>query len=190
MILLRDGFKDVNTSNKGALDRAKKELLELNDAVNVKVSVLDYQKVPEGSAWIHQAWSGDFVSAQYYLPKGVDYTVLGYWYPEDKSGLVGSDLIAILRSSKNPVLAHHFLNFMLDDQNAYDNFVNFVGYQPPQNSINPDRLVTDEVVPQHLASCVVRPEDFDKGEILLELDPATDLVWQDAWAQFKAGVKA
>jgi spermidine/putrescine transport system substrate-binding protein len=190
MILLRDGFKDVNTSNKAALDRAKKELLELNDAVNVKVSVLDYQKVPEGSAWIHQAWSGDFVSAQYYLPKGVDYTVLGYWYPEDKSGLVGSDLIAILRSSKNPVLAHQFLNFMLDEQNAYDNFVNFVGYQPPQNSINPDRLVADEVVPAHLASCVVRPEDFDKGEILLELDPATDLVWQDAWAQFKAGVKA
>jgi spermidine/putrescine transport system substrate-binding protein len=190
MILLRDGFKDVNTGSKTALDRAKKELLELNDAVNIKVSVLDYEKVPEGSAWLHQAWSGDFVSAQYYLPKGVDYTVLGYWYPEDKSGLVGSDMIAVLRSSKNPVLAHHFLNFMLDEQNAYDNFVNFVGYQPPQNSINPDRLVADEVVPSHLASCVVRPEDFDKGEILLELDPATDLIWQDAWAQFKAGVKA
>jgi spermidine/putrescine transport system substrate-binding protein len=190
MILLRNGFKDVNTGNKAALERAKKDLLDLNDAVNIKVSVLDYQKVPDGSAWVHQAWSGDFVSAQYYLPKGVDYTVLGYWYPEDKSGLVGSDTIAILRSSKNPVLAHHFLNFMLDETNAYDNFVNFVGYQPPLNSINPDRLVTDEVVPPFLASCVVRPEDFDKGEILLELDPDTDTIWQDAWAQFKAGVKA
>jgi spermidine/putrescine transport system substrate-binding protein len=130
------------------------------------------------------------VSAQYYLPKGVDYTVLGYWYPADKGGAVGSDTIAILRSAKNPVLAHEFLNFFLDEQNAYDNFFNFTGYQPPQNSLDPDRLVADGVVPTHLASCVVRPEDFDKGHILLELDPDTDMIWQDAWAQFKAGVKA
>jgi spermidine/putrescine transport system substrate-binding protein len=103
---------------------------------------------------------------------------------------VGSDTIAILRSAKNPVLAHEFLNFFLDEQNAYDNFFNFTGYQPPQNSLDPDRLVADGVVPTHLASCVVRPEDFDKGHILLELDPDTDMIWQDAWAQFKAGVKA
>ena len=189
MILLRDGFMDVNTGNKQALDRAKEELLQLNDAVNIKVSVLDYEKVPEGSAWIHQAWSGDFVSAQYYLPKGTPYTVLGYWYPEDKAGVVGSDTIAVLKSSKNPVLAHHFLNFMLEETNAYNNFVNFVGYQPPLKSLNPDNLVKDGVVPPHLASCVVRPEDFDKGQILLELDPDTDAIWNDAWAQFKAGVK-
>jgi hypothetical protein len=55
--------------------------------------------------------------------------------------------------------------------------------------LNPDNLVKDGVVPPHLASCVVRPEDFDKGQILLELDPDTDAIWNDAWAQFKAGVK-
>jgi spermidine/putrescine transport system substrate-binding protein len=190
MILLRNGITDVNTGDQAALEQAKTDLLSLNEAVNIKVSVLDYTKVPEGSAWVHQAWSGDFVSAQYYLPKGVDYTVLGYWYPADKGGAVGSDTIAILRSAKNPVLAHEFLNFFLDEQNAYDNFFNFTGYQPPQNSLDPDRLVADGVVPTHLASCVVRPEDFDKGHILLELDPDTDMIWQDAWAQFKAGVKA
>jgi spermidine/putrescine transport system substrate-binding protein len=188
MLLLRNGVTDVNTGDSAALDQAKEDLLSLNDLVNMKVSVLDYQKVPEGSAWVHQAWSGDFVSAQYYLPKGVDYTVLGYWYPPEGGGLVGSDLIAVLKSAKNPVLAHEFINFFLDDQNAYDNFYNYTGYQPPINSLDPDRLVADGVVPKHLASCVVRPEDFEKGEILLELDPQTDLVWQDAWAQFKAGV--
>ena len=98
--------------------------------------------------------------------------------------------MAVLKSAKNPVLAHEFLNFMLDDQNAYDNFYNFVGYQPPLNSLNPDKLVADGVVPKHLASCVVRESDFQKGHILLELDPDTDAIWQDAWAQFKAGVKA
>ncbi|MGH2451250.1 MAG: polyamine ABC transporter substrate-binding protein, partial [Candidatus Limnocylindria bacterium] len=157
------------------------------DAVNVKTSVLDYTLVPEGRAWVHQAWSGDFVSAQYYLPQGVDDTVLGYWYPSDGGGLIGSDTIAIPREASNPVLAHHFLNFLLDETNAYDNFVNFVGYQPPQKSLNPDGLVADEVVPLHLASTIVREEDFDEGYTLLELAPEVDARWQNIWSEFKAG---
>ena len=35
------------------------------------------------------------------------------------------------------MLAHLFLNFMLDKDVAYTNFVNFNGYQPPQNEIDP-----------------------------------------------------
>ena len=37
------------------------------------------------------------------------------------------------RTAKSPVLAHEFINFLLDEKNAYDNFVNFTGYTPPQN---------------------------------------------------------
>jgi spermidine/putrescine transport system substrate-binding protein len=187
-LLLRNGVTDVNTGDEAALEQVRQDLGALSDAVNIKVSVQDYTYVPEGRAWIHEAWSGDFVSAQYYLPKGVDYTVLGYWYPPDGRGLVGNDAISIPRSAKNPVLAHHFLNFMLDETNAYENFYNFVGYQPPQVSLNPDRLVADEVVPAHLASTVVRPEDFDQGYTLLELAPDVDARWQAIWAEFKAGV--
>lgn len=188
MLLLRNGVMDVNTGDEAALAQVRQDLLDLTDAVNVKVSVLDYTYVPEGRAWLHQAWSGDFVSAQYYLPKGVDYTVLGYWFPPDGRGLIGSDIITIPRTAKNPVLAHHFLNFMLDETHAYENFFNFVGYQPPQVSLDPDRLVADEVVPPHLASTVVRPEDFDNGVTLLELAPDVDARWQEIWADFKAGV--
>jgi spermidine/putrescine transport system substrate-binding protein len=95
--------------------------------------------------------------------------------------------MAVLRSARNPVLAHQFLNFMMDETHAYENFYNFVGYQPPLNSLDPDTLVTDEVVPPHLASCVVRPEDFDEGYTLLELAPEVDATWQNIWAEFKAG---
>ena len=42
-------------------------------------------------------------------------------------------------SPQKPVLAHAFLNFMLDTKNAYDNFVQFNGYTPPQNSIDASR---------------------------------------------------
>jgi spermidine/putrescine transport system substrate-binding protein len=188
MLLLRNGVTDVNTGDEAALAQVRQDLLDLTDAVNVKVSVLDYTYVPEGRAWLHEAWSGDFVSAQYYLPKGVDYSVLGYWFPPDGGGLVGNDVISIPKSAKNPVLAHHFINFMLDETYAYENFFNFVGYQPPQVSLNPDRLVADEVVPPHLASTVVRPEDFDEGYTLLELAPDVDARWQEIWADFKAGV--
>ncbi|MGH3092142.1 MAG: ABC transporter substrate-binding protein [Gaiellaceae bacterium] len=187
MLLLRNGVTDMNTDDAAALEQVRQDLLALTDAVNVKTSVLDYTLVPEGRAWLHQAWSGDFVSAQYYLPEGVDYTVLGYWYPPDGGGLIGNDTIAIPREAKNPVLAHHFLNFMLDNDNAYANFYNFVGYQPPLTSLNPDRLVADEVVPEHLASTVVREEDFDTGVTLLELAPEVDAVWQNIWAEFKSG---
>jgi spermidine/putrescine transport system substrate-binding protein len=187
-LLLRNGVTDVNTGDQAALEQVRQDLLAMTDAVNVKTSVLDYQYVPEGRAWVHEAWSGDFVSAQYYLAKGVDTSDLGYWFPSDGKGLVGSDTIAIPRAAKNPVLAHHFLNFMLDNDNAYANFYNFVGYQPPLNSLNPDLLVSDEVIPAHLASTVVRPEDFDEGYTLLELAPDVDARWQTIWAEFKAGV--
>jgi spermidine/putrescine transport system substrate-binding protein len=188
MLLLRNGVTDVNTGDEAALEQVRQDLLALTDAVNVKTSVLDYTLVPEGQAWLHQAWSGDFVSAQYYLPKGVDYTVLGYWFPPDGGGLIGSDTMAVLRSAKNPVLAHEFLNFMMDNDNAYANFYNFVGYQPPLTSLNPDLLVKDEVVPPHLDTTVVREEDFDTGYTLLELAPDVDALWQNIWAEFKSGV--
>jgi spermidine/putrescine transport system substrate-binding protein len=132
-------------------------------------------------------WSGSAVSAQWYLPEGTGPEVLGYWYPPDGVGAIGSDMMAVLKSAKNPVLAHHFINFMLDEKNGYDNFALFNGYQPPFKSLDPDRLVTDEVVPANLKTAVVRETDFIKGNQPLELSPDGQTLWQNAWAEFKAG---
>ena len=82
---------------------------------------------------LHHSWSGDLLSAAfYYMPKGVKPDVLSFWAPT-QNGVVQNDFLCIGRAAKSPVLAHQFLNFMLDEKNAYDNFVNFVGYTPPQN---------------------------------------------------------
>ncbi len=186
-MLLRDGITDLNTEDPAQIEAAQAALIDLSKKVNVKVSTDDYANLPEGKAWIHQAWSGSMVSAQYYLPKGVSTDVLGYWYPEDGQGPVGVDQMAVLKSAKNPVLAHLFLDFMLDEKNSYDNFVQFVGYQPPLKAINPDSLVSDEVVPANLASAVVRESDFDNGYQELELSPDGQVLWQNAWAKFQAG---
>ena len=70
--------------------------------------------LPEKRAWVHQCWSGDAVNAQYYLPEGETIENIGYWYPPDGGGIVGSDAIAVLRSATKPVLAHAFLDYLLD----------------------------------------------------------------------------
>jgi spermidine/putrescine transport system substrate-binding protein len=113
--------------------------------------------------------------------------VLGYWFPPDGGGPIGNDMIAVLRKAKNPVLAHHFLNYLIDAKHGYDNFVNFNGYQPPFVSIDPGSLVADGVVPKNLTSAVVREQDFKKGHFELELTPEGAKLYQDAWAEFKAG---
>ena len=187
-MLLKNGITDVNTEDPKDIDLAKKELKSLIDAVNIKLSTDDYTNVPEDKAWVHQMWSGSAVSAQWYLPEGTTAKVLGYWFPKDGHGPIGNDMIAVPKSAKNPVLAHHFLNYLLDEKHGYDNFVNYNGYQPPFVSINPDRLVADGVVPRNLTSAVVRESDFDRGYFELELTPAGQKLWQNAWAEFKAGV--
>jgi spermidine/putrescine transport system substrate-binding protein len=186
-MLLKNGVTDVNTGDPDAINAARRDLLDLVDRVNLKYSIEDYTRIPEGTATIHQAWSGDMVSAQYYLPEGTPPDVIGYWYPPEGGGVIGNDTMAIPSTAKNPVLAHHFLNFMLKEKIAYENFVNFVGYQPPQNSIDPDRLLTDEVVPAQLGSTVVRPEDFERGYQTLPLPVDDNFRWQAAWSEFKAG---
>jgi spermidine/putrescine transport system substrate-binding protein len=188
MALLKHGVSDANTDDASKIQMAKDDLVKLIDRVAVKLDVNDYTTIPEGSSWIHQAWSGDMTSAQYYRPKGTPIDVLGYWYPPQGGGAVGSDNIAILRGAKNPVLAHHFLNLMLDSKNAYANFVNFNGYQPPQNDIDTARLVSDGVIPKNLSSTVVSPTDFDNGHFILELSPMNDAVWHRAYQELQAGV--
>ena len=90
-------------------------------------------------------------------------------------------------SAKKPVLAHAFLNFMLDEKNAYDNFVQFNGYTPPQNTIDARKLVKTGLIPKSLAAAVLRPDQFANNQELLALSVEGATLWQDAWSKFKAG---
>ena len=186
-MLLKNGIENINTEDPEDIKLAKDELKSLYD-LNVKLSTDDYTNLPEGKAWVHQMWSGSAISAQWYLPEGVGPQALGFWFPPDGKGTIGSDMLGIPRNAKNPVLAHHFLNYLLDNKHGYDNFANYVGYQPPFTRLDPDRLVKDGVVPANLKSAIVRQSDFDTGFALTELTPAGQTDWQNAWAEFKAGV--
>jgi spermidine/putrescine transport system substrate-binding protein len=143
--------------------------------------------LPAGDYTVAEAWSGDIVGAQWYLPKGVGTDVLGYWRPETGKTMIGNDLLAIPTAAKNPRLAHEFINFFLDDKIGYENFINWNGYQPPFTSIDPTKLIDDGVVPDTLESAVVTEDMFKKDLTPYELTPTVDQMWLDAWTEIKAG---
>jgi spermidine/putrescine transport system substrate-binding protein len=188
MSLLRNKItRDVNTSNADDLKRAVDSLIELTGLVKVKTDVNAYSEVPEGTATVHQCWSGDPIAGQYYLPKGETPEVLGYWRPTDpRDYVIGSDNIAIPKSASKPVLAHMLINDLLDEKIGLQNF-GWNGYQPPITKLSATYLVDQGYIPKNLSNAVVVPGDFKRGLTFYEVSPSTETLWQDDWARFKAG---
>ena len=188
MVMLKNGVSDINTGDPKVIAQVEKELVELSKAVNVKTTIDGaYSRLPEGIFALHQAWSGDIVAGPYYMP-GKSYGdpdgVLRYWWPPN--GTIGSDMIAIPSGAKNPVLAHHFLNFLLEDKHALKNF-SWVGYQPPLKSLKPSKLVSDGYVVPNLKPAIVEKPNFSTGVVQTALPPTVDRRYQDAWSDFKSG---
>src|SRR2546427_5466128 len=121
LALMKAGIFNLNTTSQAQISAAAKSLQQLSAMTNVHIDNNDYTLVPSGQIWIHHAWSGDMAAAPYYLPKGVKPDVLGYWFPQDGKGPVNNDTIAILKGAQNPVLAHLFMNYMLDLPNVLTN---------------------------------------------------------------------
>ena len=70
---------------------------------------------------------------------------------------------------------------------AYNNFL-AIGYQPAQQSIHPDQLIKDGVIPPNLATAVMTEEDLGAGSLqYCQLTPKGIKLWQDAYAQFSSG---
>jgi spermidine/putrescine transport system substrate-binding protein len=188
MSLLRNGIStDINTSDPALVQEATDSLIELIDLVKIKTNVNAYSEVPEGTATIHQGWSGDAIAGQYYLPKGETPDVIGYWRPDDPAErVIGSDNIAIPKSASKPVLSHLMINDLLDNEIGLRNF-GFNGYQPPLTKLSAAYLIDKGYIPENLMSAVVVPEDFSKGLTFYEVSPSTEALWRESWSEFKAG---
>jgi spermidine/putrescine transport system substrate-binding protein len=184
MVLLRQGITNTNTSSLADLKMVGDQLQALVYATAPRVTITAYNQLPAGALGLAQMWSGDIINAQSYLPEGTDRQILRYWFPADGKGMVDNDMLVTLRGGKNPVLAHLFINHMLEPEVAKQNFA-AIGYQPPQNSMTPDLLVREQLIPANLRSAIVRPEYFQTGYRLLELDPANDAAWHNVWQTFK-----
>jgi spermidine/putrescine transport system substrate-binding protein len=188
MALLRKGITDINTEDPAQIDQAVADLKELYDICNVKVNDLQYQAVPEGTSWLNQAWSGDPIAAYiYYLPKGTPASALSYWKAEKGKTPVQNDCFSICSTTKKPVLSHLFLNFLLDNGVTYSNFVDFNGYQPPINEIDPETLVKKGIVPENLTSAVLTNDDLGPDSLQYgTLTARGQQLWQDGYSDFTA----
>jgi spermidine/putrescine transport system substrate-binding protein len=178
--LMMNDIYNLNTTSKDQIDLSRQTLLQLADLVNMQIDNNDYSEVPTGQTWIHHAWSGDMAAAPQYMPKGVPVDVVGYWFPRDGKGPIANDTNTVLRASSNPVLAHLFLNYMLDEPVAVEN-ISWNGYMQPLNEITPELLVKEKILPPSLMSTAVLPTDFRKGVGELQLPVDADALWQQAW---------
>jgi spermidine/putrescine transport system substrate-binding protein len=185
--LMKNGLYDLNTTDQAQITKSQQSLQQLAKMTNVHINNNDYTEVPSGQMWIHHAWSGDMAAAAQYMPKGVPVDVVGYWFPKDGMGPVANDTNTILKGAQNPVLAHLFLNYMLDLPNVLTN-IGYNGYMQPVTGVTPQRLVHDGILPQSLASTVVLESYFKHGLWELQLPIQADLAWQAAWQAVSHGV--
>jgi spermidine/putrescine transport system substrate-binding protein len=187
MALMRRGITNLNTEVPEQLAQATKDLDALNSLVRVKVDINEYETLPAARVVLHESWSGDLISAVIsYLPKGTKADVLSYWY-QQAGGPVFNDCICVGAHATKPVIAHRFLDYLLDPQVAYTNFIGYVGYQPPLNAIDARQLFSRGVLPKGLANTVVTHEDYANGNAYLTLSATGQRLWDNAWATFRNG---
>jgi spermidine/putrescine transport system substrate-binding protein len=187
LALLRAGNLDLNTTSTAQIHAAGKALSQLAALTNVRIDNNDYTDVPTGKTWIHHAWSGDMASAASYLPKGTSIDTIGYWFPANRKGPVANDLMVNLTGGSNPVLSHLFIDYMLNVNNALENY-SFVGYMQPLTEVTPAKLTHEQLLPPQLASTVVLPDYFRNGIFQLELPAAANAVWESTWNSFSKGL--
>jgi spermidine/putrescine transport system substrate-binding protein len=186
LALLRDNGRNVNSSDTInstdplQINNARDALLNLNTLVGLRIDNKASAQLATARSWIHHAWSGHAIAAVKRLPPGVPADVIGYWFPPDGTGPVANDTNTVLRAARNPVLAHLFLNFMLNPRNAMRNMA-ATGFIQPLNYASVPRLVSAGILPATLTSAGVMPTSWDHGLKEVQVLPAVDQLWRQAW---------
>lgn len=189
LAMLRSGLYDVNTEDPAVIGQALADLKEMVPVCAPKINITDYQSLGDGSCWLHQSWSGAILScALFNIPQGADSSALQYWTPPKGRGVVQNDCWAVLANSSKPVLAHLWLNHLLDSKVATDNFLGYTGYQPPQVSIDAEKLVAEGIIPAGVKAAILA--DADLGPDSLQEGALTSkgqALWQNAFSKFTSG---
>jgi spermidine/putrescine transport system substrate-binding protein len=189
MALLRRGVLDINTEDAKLINEAVSDLQQLYGICNVRVLDTQWQKIPEGKSYLSQAWSGDPLASVFYdLKTPSEAKLLRFWWPGKGKGPTANDTFAVCATTSKPVLAHLFLNYLLDNGVAYSNLVDFNGYQPPLNEINPGELVKKGLIPENLTNTVLTADDIGPQSIQeCPLTNAGQALWQNGFSTFTAG---
>jgi len=189
MSILRNDLDggNINTTDQAVVAAAVDSLIEAAAETNIKVSITGYRSIPEDEYTVAQVWSGDMLASRWYLPKDVPFSVVGYWTAEDISKrVIGNDCMCVPKAATKPVLAHTFINRLLDTEIAEQNF-NWNGYQPPLTKISVEYALQKGYIVDSLSAAIVQREDFENGLVGVEQPPTVEAMWRNEWARFKAG---
>ncbi len=187
MAMLRKGITDINTVDPAIIDQALADVTELIDLLNVKVNIEGYKDIPEGTTSLAHIWSADLIGgAASYLPEGVTADVLGYWHPPTEQYVVNNDMMGVLANAENPVLAHLYIDYLLDNDVSELNF-SWNGYLPALTKLDADYVINAGYVPENLRNCVPTNDDIAKGLRYEALGPDGDALYEAAWSKFTAG---
>ena len=186
MSLQRTGY-DFNSTNPDELAAATDELIAMIDATDVDpVGPADYQYLANGESHVRYSWSGNMNYAQWYLPKDTSVGRARLLLPAGGRLGGGQRHDRDSKDAENPVLAHHFIDFLLRQDVALTNF-GYEGFQPPLVGVDRATFLEAGYIPPNLENTLVSEEDFQQGVPVLPLSPQDDTLYQDEWARFKAG---
>lgn len=205
VVLMKNGITDLNTAKSSDLELVRKDLIELTNNVNVRISYAGaYAKLPKDVFWLMTAWSGDMNAGWSYGPPytQASYENIGYWFPPDRKGPVDNDIIAIPKNAPHPRLAHEFINYLLGVKHSLENF-SWNAYQPPLKGLSDEFLTTTEglyskvsnwaapspYVSPWMPDVIVHQSDFEIGYREGPLAADVDNHWHDVWEEFTAGVR-
>ena len=166
---------------------AQKAIQQLVSTANLKFDTNEYQHLADGSLWLHQAWSGDMAAtpllrAQGHAADGVRLLVAA----RTAAGRSTTTRWRSLKGAKNPVLAHLFLNHVLDVK---------TGVLQLQLHLLPAAAERDDaggggqegLVPPNLHNTLIEEEQFQQR---LRPGPAQprrrQTLWENAWAAVKS----
>jgi spermidine/putrescine transport system substrate-binding protein len=198
LAMLRDGVVDLRAATDAELARAADALEEAVRVAGVRFTLDGAEEgLPEGEFVAHQSWSGDVLTAPRYAEQddpgsgGRVVRELRYRAPAAHGLVVGCDLTAICARGRNPVLAHAFLNHLLDFDTAMDNFA-WNGYQPPLTGVTAAAFADPSfpwhtAVPPNLLNAVISEDAFAGGQMLVGFGPSEQARWLDQWNRVVPG---
>jgi spermidine/putrescine transport system substrate-binding protein len=85
--------------------------------------------------------------------------------------------MAITANAKNPVLAHLYINFLLDAAIAEENWY-WNGYLPPIKGIDAAYLIGQGLTPPNLESAVLTNDVIANGLVFEPLPLEADQAWE------------
>jgi spermidine/putrescine-binding protein len=118
---------DVNSKNPKDWEKALEELKKQKPILQGYVNDEIFNKMKSASAWISSYYAGDF------LTMAADNDDLRFYYPNEGTNYF-VDAMCIPKTSRNPEIAHEYINYMIGVEAATANAL-YIGYASPNQAV-------------------------------------------------------